>query len=148
MDYDPQRITYARLLAIFWTSHKPTGRIRSRQYMNAIFYHDERQRKAGEKSKTALTRKTGRTIHTAVVPLRSFNLAENYHQKHLLKRQSTLAAELSRIYPRDRDFIASTAAARLNGYAGGHGSPAQLAREIDRLGLSAKGRQTLRALVR
>jgi len=95
----------------------------------------------------ALARKTGQTIHTAVVPLRSFNLAENYHQKYLLKQRSDLSVEMTRIYPRNRDFINSTAVARLNGYVGGNGSVRQLALEIDSLGLSDAGRQALKTLV-
>ena len=148
VDYDPQRISYERLLEIFWDSHTPTSRNWSTQYKNAIFYHDDRQQKLGVDSKAALARKTGRTIRTEVVPLRAFNLAENYHQKYLLKQRSDLASEMRRMYPRDRDFIDSTAVARLNGYVGRYGSPTQLTREIDRLGLSTKGRQTLEALVR
>jgi peptide-methionine (S)-S-oxide reductase len=148
VDYDPRRITYTRLLAIFWNSHKPTRRSWSRQYMNAIFYHNAQQQKAGEESRAALAQNSGRAIHTAVVPLHSFNLAENYHQKYLLKQRSGLTAEMSRIYPLNRDFINSTAVARLNGYVGGNGRPAQLDREFDSLGLSAGGRRTLQALVR
>jgi len=148
VDYDPARITYGQLLEMFWSSHTPSSRSWSRQYMNAVFYHDDRQQKAGEETKAAMARQTGRTVHTKVVPLRSFTLAENYHQKYLLKKQSTLAAEMRRLYPRKQDFIDSTAAARLNGYVGGYGSADQLAREIDRLGLSPKGRQVLEAIVR
>ncbi len=148
VDYDPQRISYEHLLEIFWNSHTPDRRSWSTQYMNAIFYHDDRQQKAGEDSKAAMARKTGQTIRTKVVPLRSFNLAENYHQKYLLKRRSDLTAEMSRIYPLDGDFINSTAVARLNGYTGGNGNRLQLAREIDSLGLSDTGRHALEMLVR
>ena len=148
VDYDPRRISYERLLEIFWDSHTPTSRSWTTQYKNALFYHDEKQRQAGESTRAALARKTGRTIHTEVVPLRSFNLAENYHQKYLLKQRSDLAAEMRRLYPRNRDFVDSTAVARLNGYVGRNGSPDQLAREIDQLGLSTRGRQALEAVVR
>ncbi len=146
VDYDPRRISYERLLEIFWNSHTPTSRNWSTQYKNAIFYHDEKQRQAGEDTRATLAQKTGRTLHTGVVPLRSFNLAENYHQKYLLKQRSDLTAEMARIYPLNRDFIASTAVARLNGYLGGNGSNAQLAREIDSLGLSAASRRVLESL--
>lgn len=148
VDYDPARITYGQLLEIFWSSHTPAGRSGSRQYMRAVFYQDDRQQMAGEETRSAIARKTGRTVHTKIVPLRTFTLAENYHQKYLLKQQSQLTAELTRIYPLKQDFIDSTAAARLNGYVGGNGSPDQLAREIDRLGLSPGGRQALEAMVR
>ena len=55
--------------------------------------------------------------------------------------------ELLRIYPNHRDLVDSTAAARLNGYAGGYGNKTQLSREIARLGLSTRGRETLIELV-
>lgn len=148
VDYDPRRISYAQLLEIFWNAHTPTSRSWTRQYMHAIFYHDPQQRKAAETTRDALAEKTGSEIRTAVAPLRSFTLAENYHQKYLLKARSDLSGALSRIYPRNQDFINSTAATRLNGYAGGNGSPEQLAREIDSLGLSPEEQRTLQALVR
>ena len=54
---------------------------------------------------------------------------------------------MTRAYPRHRDLVDSTAAARLNGYVGGHGSREQLLKEIDDLGLSESGRETLEDLV-
>ncbi|MCP3953620.1 MAG: peptide-methionine (S)-S-oxide reductase [Desulfobacterales bacterium] len=147
VDYDPRRISYAQLLDIFWASHTPDNRSWLTQYRNAIFYHDAKQRAASDASRKALAAKTGKTIRTVVAPLRSFTLAENYHQKYLLKQRTDLTAEMVRIYPLDRDFIDSTAVARLNGYVGGNGSALHLAREIDSLGLSDTGRQTLKTLV-
>lgn len=148
VDYDPRVISYADLLAVFWNSHKPTSKSWMRQYMNAVFYHNDEQQKVGEASKASLAEKMGRTIRTPVAPLRSFTLAENYHQKYMLKRQSRLTSEMSRIYPLKKDFIDSTAVARLNGYAGGNGSVKQLALEIDSLGLSENGKRILKTLVR
>jgi len=52
------------------------------------------------------------------------------------------------MYPDERDFAASTAAARINGYLGGHGDRARLAGEIDRLGLTGEARSALEAAVR
>lgn len=147
VDYDPERITYGQLLDIFWKSHTPTSASRSGQYMRAVFYQDENQRRQAEASKAALEKELGRTVYTRVVPLRSFTMAEDYHQKYLLKQQNRLKAEMSRIYPSHRDFVDSTAIARINGYAGGNGSKIQFARDIDRLGLSDTGKQTLRTIV-
>jgi len=147
VDYDPGRITYGQMIDIFWKSHTPTSASRSGQYMRAVFYHDENQRKQAEASKAALEQELGRTVHTRVVPLRSFTMAEDYHQKYLLKQQHRLNAEMSRIYPSHRDFVDSTAVARINGYAGGNGSKEQFEREIDRLGLSDAGKQALRTIM-
>jgi hypothetical protein len=143
VDFDPRRITYSELLDIFWRNHKPTGRSWSRQYMNAVFYHDDRQQQLAMDSKAAVEKKIGRRVNTKVAPLRTFTLAEDYHQKYILKQNYALNAEMSRIYPLHRDFVDSTAAARLNGYASGHGNKEQLAREIDHLGLTKAGKEAL-----
>jgi peptide-methionine (S)-S-oxide reductase len=147
VDYDPERITYADLLEIFWKSHQPTSHPWKRQYLNAVFYHDAHQQEEALASKAALENQMGRSVQTEVLPLRSFTRAEDYHQKYLLKREGDLVRDLTRVYPRHQDLVDSTAAARLNGYAGGYGSPEQLSREIDRLGLSPAGREKLEMLV-
>ena len=148
VDFDPERITYAQLLEIFWSSHRPTSRNWSRQYMNVVFYHDEERRRVAMDSKIALGQKNGATIRTEVLPIRSFTLAENYHQKYMLKQHSKFKGELSRIYTKHPDFVASTAVSRLNGYAGGNGTRDQLSRELETLGLSAEGKRVLSETVR
>lgn len=148
VDYDPERITFAQLLDIFWKSHRPTKRSWSRQYMNAVFYQNEQQRQLAMDSKTALEQKIGRTVKTDVVPIQTFTMAEDYHQKYILKRKYDLNNEMLRIYPRHRDYVDSTAVARLNGYAGGHGTNDQLSREIISLGLSDVGNQVLTEMAR
>lgn len=147
VDYDPGRITYAQLLEIFWDNHQPGDRNWSRQYMNAIFYHNDEQHQLAMESKTVVGQKINGTIRTQVLPLRSFTMAEDYHQKYILKQHVKLKSEMLRIYPQHRDFVASTAVARLNGYAGGNGTSDQLSRELEALGLSAQGRQMLTEMV-
>ena len=148
VDYDPSRITYEQLLDIFWESHRPTDTSWSEQYKNVVFYHNEKQKTAALASKTTMGEKSGKTVRTEVAPLRSFTMAEDYHQKYILKGNGDLYKEMTRIYPRHEDVVNSTAAARLNGYAGHNGNKAQLALEVDSLGLSDSGRETLSALVR
>jgi peptide-methionine (S)-S-oxide reductase len=58
-----------------------------------------------------------------------------------------IAAAFHRIYPDERDFAASTAAARVNGFLGGHGGPVRLAEEIDGLGLAGAAREALEKIV-
>jgi methionine-S-sulfoxide reductase len=147
IDYDPRRITYTDLLDLFWSNHRPTQRTWARQYMNAVFYHDQHQRQQALKSKASMEAKLARRIHSNVLPLHSFTQAEDYHQKYLLKRRMDLVRELQRIYPLRKDFVDSTAAARLNGYVGGYGTKEQLTREIRHLGLSPEGQKILRDVV-
>jgi peptide-methionine (S)-S-oxide reductase len=148
IDYDPQRISYADLLRIFWDSHHPGQHALKTQYMNAVFYHNEQQRQMGLETKAAIEKKTGRTVNTQVLPLRAFYIAEDYHQKYLLNRNSDIAKELMRIYPNKRDFVDSTAVARVNGYLGGNGDIDQLSGELGTLGLSRNRQQALAELVK
>ena len=147
VDFDPRKISYDRLLDIFWNSHDPTQRTWLRQYMHAVFFNTEQQRESALASLAVVEKKIGRKVRSQILPLRTFYLAEDYHQKYLLKRRTDLMRAMSAIYPGKKDFMDSTAVARLNGYVGGYGSPEQLAREIDGLGLGPGARKTLTELV-
>ncbi len=147
IDYDPRRITYKDLLRIFWKSHRPGQRSWNRQYMNAVFYHNEAQRRQAEATQATVQEQTDGAVHTQVLPLRAFYRAEDYHQKYLLKRRSDLAKVMARIYPLFNDYVDSTAVARLNGYVGGYGNKDQLAQEIENLGLSMSTQKKLLELV-
>ena len=148
VDYDPQRITFNQLLDIFWKSHNPNGQSRSRQYLHAMFYHNEDQRQQALASKAAVEQKIGHAVKTEVIPVRSFTMAEDYHQKYVLKTHQALWSEMMRIYPDSKKFLDSTAVTRLNGYAGGNGTTDQLSREIDLLGLSISGKKKIESLTR
>ncbi|MDZ7761250.1 MAG: peptide-methionine (S)-S-oxide reductase [Desulfovermiculus sp.] len=39
VDYDPEAVSYPKLLEVFWESHSPEQSALSRQYMAAVFYH-------------------------------------------------------------------------------------------------------------
>ncbi|MDD5020192.1 MAG: peptide-methionine (R)-S-oxide reductase MsrB [Candidatus Omnitrophica bacterium] len=85
--YDPSKISYDRLLDIFWRHIDPTdagGQFADRGpgYRTAVFYHDAEQRRTAEASKEALG-KSGRfkgPIVTEIVAATAFYPAENYHQ--------------------------------------------------------------------
>lgn len=148
IDYDPTQISYDELLAIFWASHNPTGKAWSRQYMAAIFYHNDAQQAVALATKEAEAKKRRAEIQTVIAPAGPFYLAEDYHQKYALRQTSGLMQEFKQIYPDRQAFTNSTAAARINGYVSGYGTLAQLQAELDDLGLSPKGRQKLLELTR
>jgi len=148
IDYDPNLISYDQLLDVFWNSHKPTRRSMPGQYMKAVFYQNEQQRKQAIASKASIEEEIGSTVRTEIVPVRTFTMAEDYHQKFTLKGHKDLKNEMMRIYPRHQDLVDSTAAARLNGYIGGYGSRDQLLKEINSLGLSAEAEQVLTDMIR
>jgi len=147
VDFDPATVSYERLLELFWASHNPCAGSYSRQYMSAVFVRDEAQRKSAEASREKVAAKAG-AVKTPILKLDRFYLAEDYHQKYELRNARTLMKEFAAIYPRDADFVNSTAAARVNAYLGGGGTKDRLEKEIDSLGLSDAGKQILRARVR
>jgi peptide-methionine (S)-S-oxide reductase len=142
IDYDPSRISYQELLEIFWNSHNPTRGSWSRQYMAAVFYHNESQRALALASKAEQAAQKGQ-IETEIIPATQFYLAEDYHQKYMLRHTAELLDELRAIYPDFVDFVNSSAAARVNGYVSGYGDLAQLQAEVASLGLSPQGSQHL-----
>ena len=128
---------------IFWQEHDPTSRAWSRQYMSAIFYHDETQQELALETKAFEERRRNKKIQTEILPFSKFYLAEDYHQKYQLRQRRQLMTEFKAIYSRDIDFVNSTAAARVNGYVGGHGKPEEITANIESLGLSAAGQKRL-----
>jgi peptide-methionine (S)-S-oxide reductase len=136
IDFDPTVVSYAELLDVFWSSHNPAMSPFSRQYMSIVFYHNDEQRRLAVETKEREAARLGADIHTEIVPASQFTLAEAYHQKYRLQGRSDLMGEFSAMYPDDADFVASTAAARVNGYVGGYGTCDNLQKEITTLGLS------------
>ncbi len=89
--YDPSRITYGKLLQIFFSVHDPTqlnrqGNDVGTSYRSAIFYTSEEQRKIGTEyiAQLAAARVFPKPIVTQVVPLKGFYDAESYHQDYAL----------------------------------------------------------------
>jgi peptide-methionine (S)-S-oxide reductase len=92
VEYDPDEISYEKLLDVFWNNHNPTTLNRQGpdigiQYRSAIFYHDNEQKEIAEKSKQILdkSRKYENPIVTEIVPSPTFYSAEEYHQKYFKK---------------------------------------------------------------
>src|SRR5215813_7156787 len=85
--YDPAKISYEKLLDVFWHNVDPTTPDaqfcdHGHQYRTAIFYHDDTQRRLAEESKAGLAKRFGRTIETEIVPATTFYPAEEYHQRY------------------------------------------------------------------
>lgn len=148
IDFDPKLISYQQLLDLFWKSHNPCAASGKRQYMTAVFCHDEGQKKLALQSLKRLAALRGEKIVTAILPASAFYVAEDYHQKFYLQQCTQLWREFQAFYPDHKALMASTAAARVNGYLGGYGSPGQLDMELPSLGISAEGANLLRKIVR
>jgi len=90
--YDPDKLTYERLLEVFWRNIDPVTADRQfcdggEQYRSAIFVHGEAQADAARKSRDALAA-SGRLpgpIVTEIEPAGAFWPAEEYHQDYYRK---------------------------------------------------------------
>jgi peptide-methionine (S)-S-oxide reductase len=88
--YDPAKVSYDKLLDVFWHNIDPLAKDRQfcdhgDQYRSAIFYHGEEQRALAEASKAAVQKRFQQPIQTAVLPAGPFYKAEEYHQDYYLK---------------------------------------------------------------
>jgi peptide-methionine (S)-S-oxide reductase len=90
--YDPKKVTYEKLLDVFWHNIDPTVTDRQfcdvgTQYRTAIFVHNDAQRAAAEASKAALEKSKPfkEPIVTPIVTATEFWPAEEYHQNYYLK---------------------------------------------------------------
>lgn len=92
VEYDPERVGYDDLLEVFWSIHDPTQLNRQgpdigSQYRSAIFWHDETQREAAERSRTRLDG-SGRlksAVVTEITPAGRFWRAEEDHQQYFAR---------------------------------------------------------------
>jgi peptide-methionine (S)-S-oxide reductase len=92
--FDPKVITYDDLLKVFWENHDPTQGMRQgndvgTQYRSGIYYENEEQKRAAERTRDAfqarLKAKGFGAITTEIVPAPDFFYAEDYHQQYLAK---------------------------------------------------------------
>ncbi len=90
--YDPAKVTYEKLLNVFWHNIDPTAKDRQfcdsgHQYRSAIFYHNEEQHRLALQSKALLEKnKTFREpVVTEIVQATEFYPAEDYHQHYYKK---------------------------------------------------------------
>jgi len=92
VEYDPDTVTYDKLLDAFWDMHDPTTKNRQgpdfgSQYRSAIFYHSEDQKEKALASRESLQRsgKYSKPVVTEIVPASEFYPAEEYHQRYYEK---------------------------------------------------------------
>ncbi|MGM0508303.1 MAG: peptide-methionine (S)-S-oxide reductase MsrA [Fusobacteriota bacterium] len=92
VEYDPDEVTFERLIDIFWKQIDPTdegGQFADRgsQYETVIFYKDKNQEKIAKKKKKELDEsgKFKKEIATKILPAEIFYPAEDNHQKYYLK---------------------------------------------------------------
>jgi peptide-methionine (S)-S-oxide reductase len=92
--FDPKAVAYDDLLKVFWENHDPTQGMRQgndvgTQYRSGVYYFDEAQRRAAERTRDAFQARLKTSgygaITTEIVPAPDFYYAEDYHQQYLAK---------------------------------------------------------------
>lgn len=92
--YDPDKVSYAQLLTVFWEAHDPTQGMRQgndagTQYRSGIYWFDEAQREMAQRSKTAFEARLKAAgfgpITTEILAAPNFYYAEDYHQQYLAR---------------------------------------------------------------
>jgi peptide-methionine (S)-S-oxide reductase len=92
--FNPAKISYEELLAIFWKSHDPTtlnrqGADVGTQYRSVVFFHNAEQKDIAAKYKAALNKANayGKPVVTAITAAQPFYVAEAYHQNYFNKNK-------------------------------------------------------------
>ncbi|MGH6888826.1 MAG: peptide-methionine (S)-S-oxide reductase MsrA [Rhizomicrobium sp.] len=88
--FDPTKVSYDRLLEVFFQNHDPTQLNRQgpdvgTQYRSAIFYHAPEQERAAQAKKAAYAGRFKRPVVTTIEPAPPFWRAEEYHQRYFEK---------------------------------------------------------------
>jgi peptide-methionine (S)-S-oxide reductase len=92
IEYDPEKVSYEELLAVFWNNIDPTTANsqfcdHGSQYRSGIFYHNDAQKNAAEKSLNKLnqTKSFDEPVVTEITAASTFYPAEEYHQDYYQK---------------------------------------------------------------
>jgi peptide-methionine (S)-S-oxide reductase len=92
--FDPEMVSFASLLNLFWEGHDPTqgmrqGNDRGTQYRSGIYVYDAAQRQLAEDTQTRYQHKLTAIgyplITTEIIDVPPFYFAEDYHQQYLAK---------------------------------------------------------------
>lgn len=94
VEFDPKKVSYEKLLEVFWNLHDPTQMNRQGpdvgdHYRSVVFHHDEKQKEAAVKMKAILQKSEkykGGKIVTGIEKSKMFYRAEEYHQRYLEKQ--------------------------------------------------------------
>ena len=97
--YDPQKVTYEKLLDIYFANVDPfdaEGQFIDKgfSYTLAIFYMTEEEKQSALEKIAAVEAKSGEKVQVAVLPYKNFYEAEEYHQDFHLKNPHKIKEEL------------------------------------------------------
>ncbi len=97
--YDPERVSYERLLEIYFSNVDPfdgEGQFIDKgfSYTLAVFYNSEEEKTLVEKKLEAVSKESGKETFVEVLPYKNFYEAEEYHQDYYLKNPEAFEKEM------------------------------------------------------
>jgi len=121
IDFDPDLVSYEKILSYFWESHHSLRNNPSTQYRHVLFYRSDTQKEVAEASFRTEAKRHGvgvESIKTDLEAMTEFTYAERYHQNYYLTRYHDLRAFLEETYADEKSLGDSAVATRLNAFLG------------------------------
>ena len=99
LEYDPERVSYEKLLDIYFANVDPfdkTGQFgdTGHSYTLAVYYSSEREKEMVSSRIEKLKKDSGKEVFVALEPFSSFYEAEEYHQDYYLKHPAEFEMEM------------------------------------------------------
>jgi len=142
IEFDPTVTNYNSLLSVFFREHDATER-HKRQYMSAIYCHDQDQRM--EATNALKSQPNSSAIVTDLVDASIFYDAEDYHQKYRLQHYPELLQLLG--IKDGAQLKHSHVCSRLNAFLGGYGTLAEFDSACEKLGMPEAAAKIVRSAV-
>ncbi len=99
LEYDPEKVSYSKLLDIFFANVDPfdsEGQFIDKgfSYTLAIYYNNDDEKNMAKERIDKLQADSGKEVYVALEPFKSFYEAEEYHQDYYLKNPEAFEKEL------------------------------------------------------
>lgn len=138
MLFDPERVSYAKLVHHFWRNHNSRAKPIFRQYASAVFCLDEEQLKQAKAEREEWQKRGQEEILTAVMPFEKFYPAADNHQKYYLQQDKKLFSSLP-----EHSRLSARLASKLNAVSGRAGMRNDLEQALAEFGIEQQARDTL-----
>lgn len=146
VDYDPEILSYATMVELYFTTYDATARPFSQRVASVIYYRNKDEQVIAEQIKSSLEAASEEGIFTILRPIDTFYLAEEKHQLSYLKQEVSLYAELQVMFDEEDQLLLSILASKLNGFIAGYGHEEDFEHVLSKSSLSQASLDRLRTI--
>lgn len=148
VDYDPEIISYERLVGLFFDFHNETLRPYDQRVKSLIFYRSSEEELVARRLLEGIRIEADdKGVFTELKSYDRFYIGEPKHQLRALKMETSLYDELLQMYGSEEDIVFSVLGSKLNAYVSGRGSIDSLELVLDQSALSEASKDRLRDIV-